>query len=56
MTSLTVQELCDLLTALCHEGHAQAKVKYISGYELKDVTDIKLCGKEFDVAIIEGGE
>lgn len=48
----TIQEFCDHLTVLCHEGHAQAKLKIVSGFEVKNVTGIEFIGKEHDVAMI----
>lgn len=39
---LTVQQLCDELTMLCHNGHAQADIKIISDNYVKDVKSICL--------------
>lgn len=41
---LTVQELCDKLTALCHDGHAQAVVRHCAGLEVLPITDITMIG------------
>lgn len=41
---LTVQELCDKLTVLCHNGHAQAIVRHSAGLEVLPVTDISMIG------------
>lgn len=53
---VTIQELCDHLTVLCHEGHAQAEVKMFTDGKMKDVSGISLCGTDFDTAIIESEE
>lgn len=52
--TMTVQELCDKLTVLCHEGHAQAQVRHVTGYEVKDVRDVEMIGDE--IALITSKE
>lgn len=47
---MTIQELSDKLTILCHEGYAQATVKHISGEFVKNITGIELVGK--DIALL----
>jgi hypothetical protein len=39
-TGMTVQELCDKLTTLCHEGYAQAKVSHTVGFVIKDISNV----------------
>lgn len=51
---MTVQELCDKLTVLCHEGHAQAQVRHVTGFEVKAITDVEMVGNE--VALITSRE
>ncbi len=41
---LTVQELCDKLTVLCHNGHAQATVKHSAGFEILEISDVVMIG------------
>jgi hypothetical protein len=41
---LTVQELCDKLTVLCHNGHAQAVVRHAVGFEIKEIKDVVMIG------------
>lgn len=53
---MTIQQLCDQLTSLCHEGHAQAQIKIVSGFEVKNVTGIEFIGKEHEVAVIKSEE
>lgn len=43
---MTVQELCDKLTTLCHEGYAQADVKHISGELVKTVNGVEKVGDD----------
>lgn len=43
---MTVQKLCDELTLLCHNGHAQAVVRHCTGYEVKEVRGVELVGDE----------
>ena len=52
--TMTVQELCDKLTVLCHEGYAQAQVRHVTGYEVKTVTDVEMIGDE--IALITSRE
>lgn len=48
---MTVQELCDKLTILCHEGYAQADVKHISGELVKTVNGVEKVGEDSVVII-----
>lgn len=34
---MTIQQACDRLTELCHQGLAQAELMYITGAEAKEV-------------------
>ena len=52
--AITVQELCDRLIAFCHEGHASAEVKIIIDNRIINITDVGLCGKDFEIAILKG--
>ena len=42
---MTVQQLCDRLTELCHRGCAQYEVLHDSGMEIKNVTRVEEVGK-----------
>lgn len=42
---MTVQQLCDRLTELCHEGCAQYEILHTSGMEIKKVTRVEEVGK-----------
>ncbi len=52
---LTVQDLCDQLTILCHNGHAQAEVKHCSGFEIKAVSGIVMIGDTIAMITSKGG-
>jgi hypothetical protein len=52
--NMTVQQLCDELTTLCHEGHAQAEVRHVTGYEVKAITGVEMVGDE--IALITSRE
>lgn len=43
---MTVQELCDELTALSHKGLAQAKVNIIDGYLVEEVEQVIISDEE----------
>ena len=43
---MTVQQLCDELTILCHNGHARAEVKHVSGELIKSITGVSLIGDD----------
>ena len=43
---LTVQELCDKLTNLCHEGHAKAIVRHCVDFSIRDVGNVGMIGEE----------
>ena len=51
---ITVQELCDRLTTFCHEGYSQSEVKIIIDNRVVNITDVGLCGKDFEIAILKG--
>lgn len=53
---MTIQQFCDQLTVLCHEGYAQSKIKVESGMKIKDVTGIEIIGKKYDIAVIKSEE
>ena len=44
---MTVQELCDKLTILCHEGYAQAMVVHVSKGDVIGVADVEMIGDEW---------
>ena len=41
---LTVQELCDKLTLICHSGYAHAVVRHVDGDMVRAVTDVEMVG------------
>ena len=41
---LTVQELCDKLTLLCHNGYAQATVRHAVGFEIREISGVVMIG------------
>ena len=43
---MTIQEACDKLTELCHQGHAQARLMFISGYDVKEVENFEMLGDD----------
>lgn len=43
---MTVQQLCDELTALSHNGLAQAKVNIIDGYLVTEIEQVIVCDEE----------
>ena len=43
---LTVQELCDKLTLICHSGFANAVVRHVTGDLVRPVTDVEMVGEE----------
>lgn len=47
---MKIQQLCDELTMLCHNGYAQADVKFVSGTLIKNVAGIEMIGD--DTALI----
>ena len=51
---MTVQQLCDELTILCHNGYAQAEVRHVTGYEVKSITGVEMIGDE--IAVITSKE
>lgn len=52
---LTVQELCDRLTVLSHDGHAQAVVRHVTGDLVKAVTSVEMVSDDI-VLITSRGE
>ena len=38
---MTIQQACDRLTELCHQGHAQSRLLLIGGYEIKEVNEFE---------------
>lgn len=53
---LTVQELCDKLTSLCHNGHAQAMVKHSAGFEILEVSDVVMIGDSIAMLTNKGNK
>lgn len=53
---LTVQELCDKLTELCHKGHAQALVRHSAGFEIKDISGVVMIGDAIAMLTSRGDE
>jgi hypothetical protein len=51
---LTVQELCDRLTVLSHNGHAQAVVRHVTGDLVKAVTEVEMVGDEIALITSRG--
>ncbi len=51
---LTVQELCDRLTVLSHDGHAQAVVRHVTGDLVKAVTGVDMVGDEIALLTSRG--
>lgn len=51
---LTVQELCDRLTVLSHNGHAQAVVRHVTGDLVKAVTGVEMVGDEIALITSRG--
>lgn len=43
---MTVQQLCDELTALSHKGLAQAKVNFINGYLVEEVEQVLISDED----------
>ena len=43
---MTVQQLADRLTELCHQGKAQAEIKYIGEYQVHDIGGVELIDEE----------
>lgn len=47
---MTVQQLADRLTELCHQGKAQTEIKYIGEYIVHDIGSVEMIDE--DTAII----
>lgn len=43
---MTIQQLADRLTELCHQGKAQAEIKYIGEYEVHDIEKVEMLDEE----------
>lgn len=43
---MKIQEACDRLTELCHQGHAQARLMFISGADVKEVENFEMLGDD----------
>ena len=54
--AMTVQDLCDRLTVLCHDGYAQAIVRHCSGFEIKEVSGVKMIGDTIAMITSKGQE
>ena len=50
---MKIQQLCDELTMLCHNGHAQADIKFISGDVIKNVGGIEMIGDDAALIVSE---
>jgi arginine repressor len=50
---MKIQQLCDELTMLCHNGHAQADVKFVSGTLIKNVAGIEMIGDDTVLIVSE---
>lgn len=53
---MTVQELCDKLTELCHKGHAQAIVRHGVGFEIKGISGVVMIGDGIAMLTSRGEE
>lgn len=51
---MTIQQLADRLTELCHHGKAQAEIRYIGEYEVHDIGSVEMLDDE--TAIIKSAE
>ena len=43
---MTIQQLADRLTELCHNGKAQAEIKYVGEYEVHDIGSVEMMDDE----------
>lgn len=43
---MTIQQLADRLTELCHHGNAQAEIRYIGEYEVHDIGSVEMMDDE----------
>ena len=43
---MTIQEASDKLTELCHQGHAQARLMFITGADVKEVENFEMLGDD----------
>lgn len=43
---MTIQQACDKLTELCHQGYAQARLMFISGSDVKEVENFEMLGDD----------
>ena len=53
---LTVQELCDKLTTISHNGQAQAEVRHCSGFEVLPIIDVKMIGDTVALLVSKGAQ
>lgn len=51
---MTIQQLADRLTELCHQGKAQAEIRYVGEYEVHDIGSVEMLDEE--TAIIKSAE
>ena len=51
---LTVRELCDKLTLICHSGFANAVVRHVDGDLVRPVTDVEMIGEEIALITSRG--
>lgn len=54
--AMTVQDLCDRLTVLCHDGYAQATVRHCVGFEVKEITNVVMIGDKIAMITSKGQE
>lgn len=43
---MTIQELADRLTELCHHGKAQAEIRYVGEYKVHDIAVVVMVDDE----------
>lgn len=50
---MTIQQLADRLAELCHQGKAQAEIKYIGEFEVHNVGEVKMMDPEIAIILPE---
>ena len=43
---MTIQQLADRLTELCHQGRAQAEIQYVGEYLVHDIEKVEMLDEE----------
>ena len=51
---LTVQELCDKLTLICHSGFAKAVVRHVDGDLVRPIKNVEMVGEEIALLTSRG--